>query len=452
MLGRAPRSPALAILIALIASISMMFAHRRTAASYSPRSLLLSFVSREKALPSPPRMRSVFRCAAAASPEYDYHVPVMLGECCEGLQVAPGGVYVDCTLGGGGHTKEILRRGGLVIGLDQDPDAVQKASSLLQAALADGRLEIIKTNFRNIRSAIADSAILRGLGRDAADGMLMDLGISSWQIDEPQRGFSYSGSGPLDMRMGRAEEAASDLPSGQLTAQAIVNEWDGESLANVLFDYGGEVRSRQIAREIINARPLLTTQELEKVISRITPFKVRPKTLSRCFQALRIVVNDEMAALDEALASAHHVLRPGGRLAIMSYHSLEDRRVKDLFLRDQELGQFWSPLHKRPLAPTPEEVERNPVSLTRPYTIDSSNANPNPNNLHSTLPTPAAACLTEIAQRQAPGGSAGGPSGGSGGRARVSRSRSCTRAEAAGEDAQEDGGGGGVELYSVYVR
>lgn len=343
MLDRATRST-LALLIALSHAI-LMFAHRsaRLAASSSPR---LGRVRMGQAL--------------AASPEYDYHVPVMLGECCEGLRVVPDGVYVDCTLGGGGHTHEILRRGGLVIGLDQDPDAVQKASSKMQAALADGRLEIIKTNFRHVRSALQGSALLKRLGRDTADGLLMDLGISSWQIDEPMRGFSYSGSGPLDMRMGR-ESGEVESSVGQLTAHAIVNEWDGESLANVLFDFGGEVRSRQIAREIVNARPLQTTEELGRVISRITPFKVRPKTLSRCFQALRIVVNDELAALDGALASAHMVLRPGGRLAIMSYHSLEDRRVKDLLLRDEELGQFWRASHKRPLAPTEAEVARNPV-------------------------------------------------------------------------------------------
>ena len=299
--------------------------------------------------------------------EYDYHLPVMLNECCDNLSIKEGGVYVDCTMGGGGHTKAILERGGNVIGLDQDPDAIAKTSATLSKYIESGNLEIIQTNFRFIEDAVKSSKLAAKTESKLVDGVLMDLGISSHQIDEPSRGFSFGADGPLDMRMG---QGVGD--SGSLTAASIVNEWDLTTIANVLYQFGEETRSRQIAREIVASRPVNTTGELEKIISRITMFKKRPQTLARCFQALRIAVNDEMSALIEALSTVQNCVRPGGRLVILSYHSLEDRKVKQL-IRDGKIGINddsnnnidnniilpWQPIFKRAQIPSEDEINRN---------------------------------------------------------------------------------------------
>ena len=262
-----------------------------------------------------------------AAPEYDeYHIPVLLNECCEYLAIKPNGLYVDCTLGGGGHTREIIRRGGRVIGLDQDPDSIAKTSKELSEYISSERLEIVQTNFRFIEKAVQSAKLANG---QLVDGILMDLGISSHQIDEPSRGFAFGADGPLDMRMGQGKTA--NAGAAEFTAATICNEWTVDDIADTLYHFGEETRSRQIAREIVLARPLNTTGALVDVINRITSWKQRSKTLARCFQALRICVNDEMGALDESLMSAHRCLRPGGRLVVISYHSLEDRRVKRLF-------------------------------------------------------------------------------------------------------------------------
>lgn len=291
-----------------------------------------------------------------------YHIPVLLNECCDYLSIKRDGLYVDCTLGGGGHTKEIIKRGGRVIGLDQDPDSIAKTSRELAEYISTERLEIIQTNFRFIEQAVSSAKLAHG---QPVDGILMDLGISSHQIDEPSRGFAFGADGPLDMRMGQGVTANGD--AGEFTAATIVNDWTVEDIADTLYHFGEETRSRQIAREIVLARPIRTTGELEKVISRVTSWKQRSKTLAKCFQALRICVNDEMGALDEALMSAHKCLRPGGRLVVISYHSLEDRRVKRLFKTgsvdgDDDSGSSsgpWNPLFKRAKPPTDEEIERN---------------------------------------------------------------------------------------------
>lgn len=301
-----------------------------------------------------------------------YHLPVMKAECCDFLNITPGGIYVDCTLGAGGHTKEILARGGRVIGLDQDPDAIAKASELLHEHIQSGSLEIIQSNFRNIKQSVARSKIANG---KQVSGVLMDLGVSSHQINEPSRGFSFSNDGPLDMRMDKGTQSApssssSSLSTGSMSALHIVNTYDTTALADVLYQFGDEQRSRQIAREIVASRPLWTTGQLDQVISRITSFKDRPKTLAKCFQALRIVVNDEMGALDEALTSMQDVLQPGGRLVVMSYHSLEDRRVKTLIRTGSVLGgeetagingsgNPWKTITKRAVSPMEKEVTEN---------------------------------------------------------------------------------------------
>jgi len=319
----------------------------------------------------------------------DYHVPVMMNECCNLLNIRPGGVYVDCTMGGGGHTRAILERGGRVIGIDQDPDSIGRVKRLLSNYIATGDLEVIQTNFRNIRDAIANSKLLGDDG--AVDGVLMDLGISSFQIDEATRGFAFSQDGPLDMRMNKGmlgSELDDDVPTPKVvSAFDIINFWDANDIANILYDYGDEVRSRVIAREIVLARPLNTTGQLESVISRVTQFKQRSKTLARCFQALRIVVNDEIGALEDALLRMHECIRFEGRFVVMSYHSLEDRRIKQLFrdgviqgrsvidstdtsqgrkrsdgvlsIASTAVTNPWKVVNKRAVVPTDEELQLN---------------------------------------------------------------------------------------------
>lgn len=317
--------------------------------------------------------------------DYEYHLPVMLGECLDYLDIKPEGLYLDCTLGGGGHSKAILDRGGQVIGLDQDSDAIARASIVCKEYLESGKMEIFQTNFRNaVQTVLSQSKLIQENGLGGVSGVLMDLGISSHQIDEASRGFAFGAEGPLDMRMEQRDSAG----GGELTAATIVNEWDVDDLANCLYDYGDESRSRQIAREIVVNRPHHTTTDVKEAISRVTSFKRRSPTLARCFQALRIVVNDEMGALDEALDAMHKCVVPGGRLVIMSYHSLEDKRVKNLMKHGTAAADRrervetspqrmdiarsaydlagatkvkgpWKQLFKRAQSPSEEEIERN---------------------------------------------------------------------------------------------
>jgi 16S rRNA (cytosine1402-N4)-methyltransferase len=229
-------------------------------------------------------------------------------------------LYVDCTLGGGGHTQAILQRGGKVIGLDQDTNAIQHASSLLQSHLLSGKLEILFCNFRDMNDSIRRNSKLFA-SQGFVDGVLMDLGVSSHQIDCASRGFAFGSDGPLDMRMNQFEDQGSIEHAKTTTAKDIVNGCDVETLSNILFQYGDERRSRQIAREVVLARPFQSTAQLAEVISRITSFKERSVTLARCFQALRIVVNDEMGALNQALASMHEIVRPGFLFDTQHYFS-----------------------------------------------------------------------------------------------------------------------------------
>ncbi len=310
-----------------------------------------------------------------------YHTPVMAKECLDYLVIKQGGVYIDCTLGGGGHSHAILSAGGRVIGIDQDTDAIAQASKVCKDYLDSGDMEIFHTNFRQINDILCSrkSKILKEIGDEGVDGVLMDLGISSHQIDEAPRGFAFGRDGPLDMRMWQHDNTsileatelgmtASSLDTAatqtfdalkpryrRLTAADIVNTWTASDIADVLYNFGDETNSRAIAKQIVLNRPLMTTFDLEKVISSVTSFKRQSATLARCFQALRIVVNDEMNALDEALQSMHGCLRPGGRLVILSYHSLEDRRVK-ILMKNKKL---WDPLFKRGLQPSQQEVEGN---------------------------------------------------------------------------------------------
>jgi len=254
-----------------------------------------------------------------------HHVPVLLEEVLDQLQPKPGGVYVDGTLGGGGHSAAILERmqgQGLLVGIDRDRDALQAAGARLQAF----------ESFRAIHGNFHDMAqLLAPLDLEAVDGILLDLGVSSHQLDEADRGFSYHMDAPLDMRMDRSQE---------LTAADLVNTLDAEALARIFRDFGEEKWAARIAKILCEHRerkPLQTTGDLVAVIDAAIPKKVREASeghpARRSFQALRIAVNDELSPLNQALADAVDLLRPGGRLCVITFHSLEDRIVKQTFAR-----------------------------------------------------------------------------------------------------------------------
>ena len=275
----------------------------------------------------------------------------------EHLAIKESGTYIDLTMGGGGHTREILARlgeGGKLYSLDQDPDAAANAPQ-------DEHFEFVASNFRFVRGAMR----LRGV--DEVDGILADLGVSSHHFDAKHRGFSFRGEAPLDMRMNtRAKRTAAD----------IVNSYDKEQLAKVLAEYGELDTTWKIANCIERARsqkPIETTAELVEAVKPCTPPKDEAKFLTKLFQALRIEVNGEMEALKMALEQSIKLLKPGGRLVVISYHSLEDRIVKN-FMRSGNtegriekdfFGRATTPLKvisKKAIVPTAEEVERNPRS------------------------------------------------------------------------------------------
>ena len=247
------------------------------------------------------------------------HVPVLLNECLEGLAIDPAGTYLDGTAGGGGHSSEIARRltTGRLISLDQDPDAVAAATERLKGLPAT----VVRTNFRYARRALTD------LGVSAINGALLDLGVSSHQLDDGERGFSYRQDAPLDMRMSQSGPTAADL----------VNSAGREELARILREYGEEPYAWAIAGRIVRQReqkPFATTLELADAIASALPPAVRRKDKNpsrRSFQAIRIAVNGEMDALSEGLDEIFDLLAPGGRLAIITFHSLEDRLVKNRF-------------------------------------------------------------------------------------------------------------------------
>ncbi len=282
-----------------------------------------------------------------------YHSPVLLNECIEGLNIKPTGIYVDVTFGGGGHSKEIMKHldGGKLFAFDQDADAYE--NNLRQ----DG-FKLIDANFRYLRN------FLRMEGVKKVDGILADLGVSSHQFDVAERGFSTRFEGELDMRMN---------PKSDLSAKEIVNDYSEENLANVLYKYGELKNSRRIAKEIVNARQvekINTTTELIVVVAKIVPEKYRNQFLARIFQAIRIEVNDEIVALEEMLLSAVDMLNPGGRLVVLSYHSLEDRLVKNLMKKGNLEGNaekdfFGNPIkdlkeiNRKVIVATADEIKQN---------------------------------------------------------------------------------------------
>jgi 16S rRNA (cytosine1402-N4)-methyltransferase len=284
------------------------------------------------------------------------HVPVLLKEVTEFLNVRPGGVYVDATLGFAGHSSEIVRRlgpRGRLIAFDRDPAAMERATARLEQVRqelgdASPQIELHSTEFSSANELIAAGSI---------DGVLADFGVSSMQLDEAHRGFSFQADGPLDMRMN---------PRIGVTAEQVVNQTGEKELADLIYEFGEERRSRRIARAIVRARPITTTAQLAKVVSAAAPamkekgrHSLHPAT--RTFQALRIRVNRELEEIQALLESAPKLLKPGGRLVAISFHSLEDRLVKDA-MRDGAKQGIWSVLTKKPVTADEEEQRRNPRS------------------------------------------------------------------------------------------
>ena len=251
------------------------------------------------------------------------HTPIMVSDVLELLQPSRGGVFVDGTLGGGGHAEAVLKAlggNGKLYGIDRDDDALKAASARLSAY--GDRFTAIKGNFFDMKD------LLLAHGVTAADGILLDLGVSSYQLDAAERGFSYKSEAPLDMRMDR---------SAPLSARTVVNEWPESELKRIFWEYGEEKFSGRIAQRIAEQRairPIETTTELAALIKSAIPAKFRNEPqhpARRCFQAIRIAVNGELDGLSDAIRSAHDLLKPGGRLAILTFHSLEDRIVKNAF-------------------------------------------------------------------------------------------------------------------------
>ena len=283
-----------------------------------------------------------------------YHIPALLHESINGLAIKSDGTYVDATFGGGGHSRAILERlgeKGRLIGMDQDMDAWQNR-------LEDGRFTFAHGNFAYIKN------FLRYYGVDSVDGILADLGVSFHHFDAVDRGFTFRADAPLDMRMNRA---------ASFTARELLNTYTEERLADVLYLYGELRQSRRLAAAIVKARPLVTTGELLNVVRPLIKASQEKKELSMLFQALRIEVNGELDALRQLLAQSLEVLKPGGRLAIITYHSLEDRLVKN-FMRSgnvegrQEKDFYgrvntpWRVITSKVIVPDADEVSRNPRS------------------------------------------------------------------------------------------
>jgi 16S rRNA (cytosine1402-N4)-methyltransferase len=290
-----------------------------------------------------------------------YHVPVLLKECIDALELKTGGIYVDATLGGGGHTEHILKTqtGIRLFAFDQDEDSLKQTRHLIEEY---PNLTIIKDNFANLRTCLALERIKK------IDGILFDLGVSSHQINQPERGFSFSLEGKLDMRMDK---------SAEVTAYDIINHYDQYQLKKIFFEYGEEKEAGKIARAIVAARSnkhLETTLELAEIIDKSVFSKQKIKAKARIFQALRIYINGEMDVLKTALSDAVKILNPGGRIVVISYHSLEDRIVKKLFQYEEkeclcpsnfpkcicDKKSTLKILTKKPLQPSEDEVNQNP--------------------------------------------------------------------------------------------
>ena len=278
----------------------------------------------------------------------EYHVPVLLKETVDGLDIQPGGIYIDLTFGGGGHSREILRRlkgTGHLYSFDQDEDALLNAKELE----GEGNFTFIRSNFRFLKNWMLY------YGHEQVDGILADLGVSSHHFDEEERGFSFRFDAPLDMRMNQ---------KASLTAKKIVEEYSEEQLSDILYLYGELKNSRRIASAIVKARqqkPITTPTELVEVLKPLMGYDREKKDLARVFQALRIEVIGEMIALRQMLDAAPELLKAGGRLSILTYHSLEDRMVKNIVKAGNAEGKVETDLFGRSNAPL-EAVNRSVIT------------------------------------------------------------------------------------------
>ncbi len=315
------------------------------------------------------------------------HCPVLVDEVLTGLNVQPGGCFIDGTLGGGGHTQLLLRHtrvtgangvgNGRILGLDVDPAAIQRVRERFPDEISAGRLQLSQGPFDQI------ARVARQRGFAGVDGILLDLGLSSFQLDTPARGFAFQHDGPLDMRFD---------PSTGDSAAELINNSTGVEIADILYQYGEERASRAIARAIVASRPVTTTAELANIVTKAVGRrgwqKIHPAT--RTFQALRIAVNDELGQLERALPQIPGLLRDGGRVAIIAFHSLEDRLVKR-WMRDharrfrpdptlptggQEQIPALSIYNKKPIVPAAAEIERNPRSRSARLRIAEKRSEP----------------------------------------------------------------------------
>ncbi len=291
-------------------------------------------------------------------PIYHQHIPVMLRECLDGLITHSDGIYIDGTLGGGGHSKAILDQlsaDGTLFSVDQDDEAIDAATAYIGE---DNRFNILKGNFGYL------TTLLPPQYQGQVAGILLDLGVSTHQIKAGDRGFSFQEDGPLDMRMGNMTG---------LTAYEVVNNYEYEQLRDIIFHYGEEKASRKIARSIIDHRPVETTRDLRKAITEVVNPKFEVKSLARVFQAIRIEVNQELEVLKDVLVQSLEVLQEGGRLVVMSYHSLEDRLVKRFLkagnfegkVEKDFYGNNLSPfrlINKQVIIPSDQEVAQNPAA------------------------------------------------------------------------------------------
>jgi 16S rRNA (cytosine1402-N4)-methyltransferase len=299
------------------------------------------------------------------------HITVLKAEAVEGLHIDPQGIYVDCTLGGAGHSELIvskLQAPGKLIAFDQDDTALSHAAKLFAGQM--DRVVLVKSNFRYLKEKLLELDLPTSNGLPQVNGILFDLGVSSPQLDDAERGFSYNQDAPLDMRMDQ---------SGGLSAHDVVNQWSAAELTKILFEYGEEKFARRIASQIVAAREksaINTTFELAEIVKNAIPAAARrtgPHPAKRSFQAIRIAVNDELGAMEEALEQAVHCLAPGGRIAVITFHSLEDRICKHLFAKFIE--QCTCPpdfpmcvcqrksilklIQRKPILPSEEELELN---------------------------------------------------------------------------------------------